>query len=163
MECGGFPQRGFQTRLNSRQRRMDRKFFSAITTRTVRTRHMHHGKTAVLCFFLLFSSSAWSDVFIQWGTTPLPPVISLGVNNVVFSWQPGFPASLLARARKQGYRVYLEAPLAQAAAAAEQGAKAGCLGIILNFPESERTKAQTVADSLRSAYPKLTFMVLGLT
>ena len=127
----------------------------------MRTNHIHHEKAAVLCLFFLLSSAAWGSVFILWGESPLPPASSLGVNNVVFSWKSGVPPSLFTRARKQGYRVYLEAPLAQAAAAAEQGANAGCTGIILNFTESDRAKAQTVVDGLRSAYPKLTFRMFA--
>lgn len=142
---------------------MGLRFFLTIAVRTVRTNHMRHSKTAVLCLLLLLSSTAWGDVFIRWGMTPLPPVRSLGVKNVVFSWKPGTPTTLFTSARKQGYRVYLDAPLTRATAAAEQGAKAGCIGIILSFPESERTKAQTVVEGLRSAHPTLIFLMLGLT
>jgi hypothetical protein len=66
------------------------------------------------------------------------------------------------RARKQGYRVYLEASLTQAAAAAKECANTGCTGIILDLPESDRAKAQIIVKGLRSAYPKLTFLMLGL-
>ena len=128
----------------------------------MRTNHIHLEKAVLLGLFLLLSSAAWGSVFILWGESPLPPTSSLGVNNVVFSWKSGVPASLFMRARKQGYRVYLEAPLPQAAAAAGEGAKAGCTGIILNFTESDRAKAQTVVDGLRSAYPKLTFLMLAV-
>jgi hypothetical protein len=133
-----------------------------LTTGTVRTNYIHHEKAAVLCLFLLLSSAAWGSVFILWGESPLPPASSLGVNNVFFYWKSGVSPSLFTRARKQGYRVYLEAPLPQAAAAAGEGAKAGCTGIILNFTESDRAKAQTVVNGLRSAYPKLTFLMLAV-
>lgn len=128
----------------------------------MQTKHIHLGKKAALCLFFLFSSLAWGKVFILWGESPLPPAGSLGVNDVVFTWKPGFPAALITRARKQGYRVYLEVPLTQAAAAAEQGASAGCTGVIVNFTESNRTKAQAAVDGLRSAHPKFTFLMLGL-
>jgi hypothetical protein len=128
-------------------------------TRALRT---HHRNLVAFSLFLIIPSPLWCRVFLGWSNAPLPPVSSLGVSDVVFSWNSRVPASLMASARKQGYRVYVEAPLAQVAAAAEQGAKSGWTGIIINVSESQRTRTQAAVSHLRSAYPKLQFLVLAL-
>jgi hypothetical protein len=132
-------------------------------TRGLRTGGMDLGRMVVLCLFVLFSLAAWGRVFLAYSNSPLPPANLLGVSDVVFSWMSRVPASLLASARKQGYRVYVEAPLQQATAAAKEGAKAGWTGVILDIPESQRTETQTAVSGLRSAYPKLQFLVLDTT
>src|SRR5262249_32417199 len=124
---------------------------------------MDLGKTPIFYLFLLFSSSAWSSVFVQWSDSQIPSPSSFGVSNVVFSWKSRVPASLLATACKQGYRVYVEAQLGQAAAAAEETQKVGGTGLILTIPKSDRTGARAAVTRLRSAYPKLLFLVLDLT
>jgi hypothetical protein len=129
-------------------------------TRGLRTHHMYVRKMAALSLFLIFSPAALSRVFLEWSNTPLPPASSLGVSDVVFSWASRVPASSLAMARKQGYRVYGEVPLQQATAAAEEGTKSGWMGLILNIPESERKRTRTTVSRLRSAYPKLRFLLL---
>lgn len=127
-------------------------------TKRSRKRHMPISKT--LFFLLLLSSSAWSRVFIQWSTPEIPPARALGVNDIVFSWKDGL-SPLLAAARKQGYRVYVETPAQQAKAAAAEAVKASCTGIILQVAESESTKSENDVASLRSAYPHLEFLVLN--
>lgn len=115
----------------------------------------------VLCLcIIILSPSAWSTVFVQWNDTALPPASSLGINDIVLSWESGLPTGLAATARKQGYRVYVEAPLNQAAAAAKACVTEGCAGIILNSSGSESANPESVA-SLRSAYPKQRFLVLN--
>src|SRR5215472_14766717 len=121
------------------------------------------GKMVVFCLFVLFSPAAWSRVFLGSSNSPLPPANLLGVSDVVFSGTPRPPASLPERARKQGYRVYVEAPLQQATAAVKEGAEAGWEGVILDIPESQRSETQTAVKDLRSAYPKLQFLVLDTT
>jgi hypothetical protein len=79
----------------------------------------------------------------------------------MFSWKSRPPASLLANARRQGYRVYVEAPLQQARAVAEEGARAGWTGVILDIPVDERKATPAAVTRLQSAYPKLKFLVLG--
>ena len=122
---------------------------------------MNFAKTIVSCLFILLSSSAWSTVFVQWSNSALPPASSLGMSDIVFSWKGGVPASFVATARRQGYRLYVETPLQQAAAAAEKGTKAGWTGVILDGPGSESTEFQNSLANLRSAYPKLRFLVLN--
>ena len=123
---------------------------------------MNFARTVVsFCLFLSLSSSAWSGVFVQWSNPALPPASSLGIADIVFSWKAGPPSSLVATARRQGYRVYMQVPLPQAAAAAKAAAIDGWTGIILDGPESESTEFQNSLSNLRSAYPKLKFLVLN--
>ena len=115
----------------------------------------------VLSFvFILCSLSAWSSVFIQWSDPELPASNSLGVRDIVLSSKSGFPAPLLATARKQGYRVYIETSLKQAADIATTCLNAGCTGIVLDIPEKEAAKTDQALAALRSTYPKLQFLVL---
>jgi len=57
--------------------------------------------------------------------------------------------------------VYVQVSSQEAAAAAKAGVKDGWTGIILDAPESESTEFQNSLRSLRSAYPKLKFLVLN--
>lgn len=98
---------------------------------------------------------------MRWNEAALPPANSLGVNEIVIAWERGAPTTLLATARKQGYRVYVETPLNRATSAAEACAEKSCQGIILNFLESERAEGEKCIASLRSAYPKLRVLVLS--
>ena len=96
---------------------------------------------------------------MQWNNATLPPASSLGVSEIVIAWD-GSPNALLATARKQGYRAYLETPLNQAASAAKGCAEGNCPGIILNVPESKSPETGKSIARLRSAYPKLQVLVL---
>ncbi len=97
---------------------------------------------------------------MQWSNLALPPASLLGMSDIVFSSTRGVPASLIASARKQGYRVYVEMPLQQAMAAAKAGTTAGWTGLILDGPASESTEFENSVTKLRSDYPKLSFLVL---
>jgi len=68
--------------------------------------------------FVLVCSSAWCNVFVHWTSSTVPPVAELGMNNLVLSWNEDISAQVKA-ARKQGYQVYVEVPLDQAAGVAE--------------------------------------------
>jgi protein-tyrosine-phosphatase len=117
----------------------------------------------VLCLCVIFSPSAWSTVFVQWDHATIPPASALGVNEIVLAWEPGAPTALLATARKQGYRVYVETPLNRATLAAKACAKKSCAGIILKVLESETSETEKSIANLRSAYPKLRVLVLSPT
>ena len=116
-----------------------------------------------MCLCVLFSPSAWSTVYVQWNEAALPPASSLGVNGIVLSWERGIPTALWATARKQGYRIYVETPVKQAASAARRCAEKKCAGIILNILESEKVEAEKSIASLRAAHPKLRVLVLSPT
>jgi hypothetical protein len=115
----------------------------------------------VLCLCIIFSPSAWSKVLLQWNDATLPPARSLGVNEIVVAWDRGATMALLATARKQGYRVYIETPLDQAISAAKRCAENSCAGIILSVLESQSAETEKSIASLRSAYPKLRVLVLN--
>ncbi len=100
---------------------------------------------------------------MQWNDATLPPASSLGVNQIVLAWERGVPTALWATARKQGYRVYVEAPLNQATSAAKGCAEKSCAGIILKVLEAESAETEKSIASLRSAYPKLRVLVLSPT
>ncbi len=101
-----------------------------------------------------------AKVYVRWTQSALPPEKILGVSDLVIPW--GDPANTLVEAaKKQGYRVYLEASLDQAEAAAEAGAKAGDTGIILKGSAAEQSKAEETAKKMRLAYRKLKILVLS--
>jgi hypothetical protein len=102
-------------------------------------------------------------VFVQWNDATLPPASSLGVNQIVLVWERGVPAALWANARKQGYRIYVEAALSQATSAAKDCAEKSCAGIILRVLEAESAETEKSIATLRSAYPKLRVLVLSPT
>jgi hypothetical protein len=78
---------------------------------------------------------------------------------MVLSWSDSFSSQVKA-ARKQGYRVYVEVSLHQAAAAAETDASE-VEGIVLTVRQSERAELDKSLPKLRSAHPKLKFLVLN--
>jgi hypothetical protein len=115
----------------------------------------------VLCVCVIFSSSAWSTVFVQWNQAAIPPASALGVKEIAIAWEGASSTALLAAARKQGYRAYVETPLNHATSAAKTCAEKKCTGIILTAPESESAETEKSIASLRAAYPKLRVLVLS--
>ena len=98
-------------------------------------------------------------MFIRWTYPDVPPAKILGLNDLVISWNDD-AASFLESARKQGYRVYLEATPQQASAAAE-AVKNIAAGVLLKVSASEQAATDATLQTLRSLYPKLTFLVLN--
>ncbi len=109
--------------------------------------------------FVLVSTSAWSNVLVHWTSSALPPAKELGLKDLVLSWN-GSVSPLAKAARRQGYRVYVQVPLNQATAAADSGAISP-EGIILSVRQSERAELEKSLPKLRSAHPKLRFVVLN--
>jgi hypothetical protein len=107
----------------------------------------------------LVSVPAWSEVFVHWTSPALPPAKELGLNEVVLSWSDSLSAQVNA-ARRQGYRVYVEVSVQQAAVAAATAAS-GLEGIILTVRQSERAELEKSLPKLRSDHPKLRFLVLS--
>jgi hypothetical protein len=132
-----------------------------VTTQASRTDRMSFRNVVVSCLCILLSPFAWSTVYLQWNEATIPPASSLGVKEIVLSWESDSPPALLATARKQGYRVYVETPLKQATSAAKECAEKSCAGIILKVLESESAEAEKSMASLRSAYPKLRVLMLS--
>jgi hypothetical protein len=115
--------------------------------------------TILVWVFVLVSTSAWGNVFVHWTSPALPPAKELGFNDLVLTWNDSFSSQVKA-ARRQGYRVYVEVSLHQAVAAAKTGAS-GVEGIVLTVRQSERAELEKSLPKLRSAHPKLRFLVLN--
>jgi hypothetical protein len=120
---------------------------------------MSIGNALLVGVFLLVPACAWSNVFVHWTGPALPPAKELGLNDVVLSWNDSLSLQVRA-ARRQGYRVYVEVPLRQAAAAAETDASS-LEGVILTVRQSEAAELEKSLPELRSAHPGLRFMVLN--
>src|SRR6516165_11281942 len=94
------------------------------------------------------------EVFLRWTTNELPPAKTLGVTALVIPWNED-ARKLLPLARKQGYRVYVEAGNDSLAAAAEAVSKGSVAGIILKIEAAERTSAEKTLEKVRERYPRL--------
>jgi protein-tyrosine-phosphatase len=114
----------------------------------------------VLCFFLIFSTAAWSSVFVRWTQPDLPPARDLGITDLVVSLDRG-TSSFVKAAHSQGYRVYAEVTLQQAATAAESAEEKGLAGLMLDVADSDRASGDSAFQRLRSAHPKVRFLVLS--
>jgi len=113
----------------------------------------------LLLFGALVAPASVGKVYVLWTQSGVPAAKILGVGDLVIPWSEE-AKSLVDAAKKQGYRVYLEATLEQAQAAAEAGAKEGIAGIILKGSASEKNQLQESVRKLRAAHPKLKFLVL---
>jgi len=114
----------------------------------------------VLCFFLMFSTAARSSVFVRWTQPDLPPARDLGISDLVVSWDRG-TSSFVKTAHSQGYRVYAEVTLQQANTAAESVEEKGLAGLVLDIADSDRAAGESAFQQLRSAHPKVRFLVLS--
>ena len=119
---------------------------------------MNIRKAIFVWVFLLASTFAWSEVFVHGNSSPLPSANELGVSNLALPWSDSVSTQLKA-ARAQGYQVYLEVSLDQAATAAKT-ASSGVAGIILTVPQHESADLEKSLSELRSAHPRLRFLVL---
>ena len=91
----------------------------------------------------------------------MPPAKSLGVNELVISWNDD-AISLSETAHRLGYRVYLEVTENQAAAAAAELNRTSWLsGLILSSAVNEKSPSENTLQGLHAAYPKLDLVVLS--
>ena len=78
-------------------------------------------RTRILTLILLLAATpAWSRVLLRWSQPSLPAPATMGVSDLVVSWDD---AALIRNAHRQGYRVYAEVPLGKAADMAAQHGK----------------------------------------
>jgi hypothetical protein len=108
---------------------------------------------------IFFAPRVMSKVYVRWTQAKLPPAKILGANDLVISWGEQ-ASSLVDAAKKQGYRVYLEATAEQVATAAEAGTKLGVAGILVSAA-TQGNQAEESASQLRAKYPKLQILVLS--
>jgi hypothetical protein len=107
----------------------------------------------------LVAPASVGKVYVRWTESAMPPPNILGVSDLVIPWGDA-ANSLVEAAKKQGYRVYLEATVEQAQAAAETSARAGIAGIILQGGVAETGKLEESERKLQAAYPKLKILML---
>jgi protein-tyrosine-phosphatase len=121
---------------------------------------MWRGIVFLVLLGALAAPASAGKLYVLWTNSALPPARTLGVSDLVIPWSEQ-AKSLMEGAKRQGYRVYLEATLEKAPAAAESGVKAGVAGIILKPGTSEGNQPEEIARQMRSAFPKLKILVLS--
>jgi hypothetical protein len=94
------------------------------------------------------------EVLVRWTATELPPARTLGVTELVIPWNED-GKKLLEVARKQGYRVYVEARSDSLLAVAEALSKESIAGLILKIEPAESATAKEALEKVREKYPKL--------
>jgi len=117
-------------------------------------------KTVLLLVVVLFAVPAWSKVFVRWTQPVPPPAKRLGVHELAIPWTAD-ALSLSQGAARQGYRVYAEVAIGDASSAAKAAAKVGFAGIIVNSGDSQPDQIDQALRKLRSAYPRLLFLILN--
>jgi hypothetical protein len=115
-------------------------------------------KISVFLFCLLLASPAWSNVFLRWTQSAVPPATSLGVTELVLPWNPDSLTFALT-ARKQGYHVYVQATAEQVPQLAN-AASSSLAGVIVEIPAAQQSQADDTLQKLRSSYPNLRFLLL---
>src|SRR5437868_4382833 len=117
-------------------------------------------KRVLPLFVVLFAVPVWSKVFVRWTQPVLPPAERLGVHELAIPWNAVDLSSFRGAAR-QGYRAYAEVAIGEASSAAKIAAKVGFAGIILNPGDSQPDQIDQALRKLRSAYPRLLFLILN--
>lgn len=107
---------------------------------------------------LLAAAPGWSRVLLRWTQPSIPPAASMGIRDVVVSWDA---ESLIKTARGQGYRVYVEVPVGKASEIIRSAEKSNLAGIVLNAGNSQADQIDGDLRRLRSAFPALPVLVLN--
>ncbi len=121
---------------------------------------MKRGLSLLLLLYAAFAQTVAGKVYVRWTQSTLPPAKLLGVKELVIPWNDG-ATSLMEAAKKQGYHIYLEATLEQAAKAAEAGVKAGAAGIMLRATATQQNQVEESTHKLRAQYPQLKILLLS--
>jgi hypothetical protein len=109
---------------------------------------------------LLVGPAIIAKVYVRWTQSAVPPPKILGVDELVVPWSETAMA-IVDAAKKQGYRVYLEARLPEANTAAAAGAKEGIAGIILQGKAAQENQLQETAGKMSGKFPKLKILVVN--
>jgi hypothetical protein len=117
------------------------------------------GLGCMLLLTALLAQPGTPKVYVRWTQRVLPPAKTLGVDELVIPWSDA-AQGLIAEAKKQGYRVFVEVKFQDAQAAADASAKAGIAGIILTGEAKEQNQVQQAAQKLRAANPKVKILIL---
>jgi hypothetical protein len=119
-------------------------------------------RLVVLLAFVLLAKPGWSKVFLRWSEVEIPPASELGVADLVIS-RDQINGISLQKARKQGYRVFVEFSPRETSVATEVSATRGLAGIIVKAGEAgaEPRDLGDQLQKLRSAHPELKVLLLG--
>jgi hypothetical protein len=117
-------------------------------------------KTVLPLFVVLFAVPVWSKVFVRWTQPVLPPAERLSVHELAIPWNAAALSSLRSAA-EQGYRAYAEVAMGEASSVAKIAAKVGLAGIIVNPGDSRPDQIDQALWKLRSAYPRILFLILN--
>jgi hypothetical protein len=107
---------------------------------------------------LLAATPGWSKVLLRWTQPSIPPAATMGIKELVVSWDA---ESLIKDARRQGYRVYAEVPVGKAADMTRSAKRNSLAGIVLSPSDSQPGQIEEDLRQLRSAYPALPVLVLN--
>jgi hypothetical protein len=107
---------------------------------------------------LLAATPGWSRVLLRWTQSSLPAATTMGIKELVVSWDA---EALIKKALRQGYRVYAEVPVGKASEMTRSAGKNDLAGVVLNPGSSQPGQIDEDLRRLRSAYPALAVLVLS--
>jgi len=110
--------------------------------------------------FILLPNIAAARVFVRWTRNVVPPAKALGISELVIPWAPE-RITLVRSAATQGYRVYVESTLQQAANIANVVEKYGVTGIIVKPEDDPLASVDRAVQHLRTVHPKLVFRLMN--
>jgi hypothetical protein len=107
---------------------------------------------------LLTATPGWSKVLLRWTQPSLPAATTMGIKELVVSWDA---EALIRKALRHGYRVYAEVPVGKASEMTRSAGKTDLAGIVLNPGSSQPGQIDQDLCQLRSAFPALPVLVLN--
>lgn len=121
---------------------------------------MIHLRKIVFLLCVLFPGHGWAGVFLHWTQSVVPDRKSLGIDELVIPGEAS-RSSVIQAAVAQGYRVYLECALEQAADAASAAARYKAAGIVVDPGDAQMSSAANTVRKLRVAYPAISVLLMN--
>jgi hypothetical protein len=115
-------------------------------------------KRTLILLCLLAATPGWGKVILRWQQSSIPPAATMGIKEVVVSWDA---EALIRNARRQGYRVYAEVQVGKAADMSRGAKRSNLAGIVLNPGNSQPGQVEDDLRQLQSAFPALPVLVLN--
>jgi hypothetical protein len=115
-------------------------------------------KRLLILVCLLAATPGWSRVLLRWTQSSIPAAATMGIREVVVSWDA---EALIRNARRQGYRLYAEVPVGKAAEMTRGRKTSNLAGIVLSPGDSQPGQIEEDLLQLHSAYPGLPVLVLN--
>jgi hypothetical protein len=106
---------------------------------------------------LLASAPSWGKVLLRWNQASLPPAATMGINELLVSWDAD---DLIASARRQGYLVYAEVPVSKTADFTGRAKRSDLTGIVFNPGDAQSGQVDDAFRQLQTAYSGLPIVVL---